>query len=334
MNEITILSPKTLAEAKDLATVLAGARTIPEALQKSPADVLAIVMAGAELGLAPMQSIRALVLIKGKPTLSADAMGALVKSRPDICEWLVLRHSDAERATYETKRKGEPTPTTMSFTSADAKLAGLNGDNWRKFPAAMLRARAQSALCRAVYQDLLLGVYDPDEIAPLPDTPRSVTSRLPPLDPKTEDLLSSARGGATESDPSPYPHRYPRPTATESEAETIAALKASINMAQTQSKPRMFQVPTEPKPEPAQDYGLDGTPLSERAKIDVAVEEAQDEASLNALVERISKLPAVDKAAIRVRWCTRRDELKPRGEPKDVLSEVVAVLPVSEPSAS
>lgn len=172
-NEITIITPKTLSEAKQLADTLAGARTIPEALQKSPADCMAIVLAGAELGLAPMQSIRALVLIKGKPTLSADAMGALVKSRRDVCQYLLLKASDATRATYETQRLGDPAPTTMSFTIDEAKAAGLAGnDNWRKFPAAMLRARALSAICRAVYPDLLLGVYDPDELAP---EPRDVT---------------------------------------------------------------------------------------------------------------------------------------------------------------
>lgn len=170
---ITIITPRSLAEAKELATTLSSARTIPESLQKSPADCMAIIMAGAELGLAPMQSIRALVLIKGKPTLSADAMGALVKSRRDVCEYLLLKHSDAVKATYATKRAGDPEPTTMSFTIDEAKAAGLAGnDNWRKFPAAMLRARALSAICRAVYPDLLLGVYDPDELAA---EPRDVT---------------------------------------------------------------------------------------------------------------------------------------------------------------
>lgn len=169
---ITIITPRSLAEAKELASTLATARTIPEALQKSPADVLAIVMAGAELGLAPMQSLRGLVLIKGKPTLSADAMGALVKSRRDVCQYLMLEHSDATRATYRTRRVGDPQDTVMGFAAEDAQRAGLNGDNWRRFPAAMLRARALSAICRAVYPDLLLGVYDPEELA---TEPRDVT---------------------------------------------------------------------------------------------------------------------------------------------------------------
>lgn len=192
-DSLVVISPKSLVEAKDLANTLSAARTIPEALQKSPADVLAIVMAGAELGLAPMQSIRALVLIKGKPTLSADAMGALVKSR-DVCEYLLLKHSDGTRATYETKRAGDPGPTTMGFTLDEAKAAGLNGDNWRKFPAAMLRARALSAICRAVYPDLLLGVYDPDEIASEERdvTPTPVASTSTPTTPANLDAVKAA----------------------------------------------------------------------------------------------------------------------------------------------
>ena len=198
---LTIIAPRSLAEAKELATTLSTARTIPEALQKSPADVLATVMAGAELGLAPMQSLRGIVLIKGKPTLSADAMGALVKSRREVCEYLVLDGTDAKVATYTTKRNGDPKPTTMSFTIEDAQRAGLNGDNWRKFPAAMLRARALSAICRAVYPDLLLGVYDPEEID---ESPRPVRDVTPPPDaspPRRKHRLQVEDGAVVELTP-------------------------------------------------------------------------------------------------------------------------------------
>jgi len=198
-NAITIISPKTLAEAKELAAQLSGARTIPEALQKSPADVLAIVMAGAELGLAPMQSLRALVIIKGKPTLSADAMGALVKSRRDVCQYLQLKTSTDKVATYATQRVGEPEPTVLSFTIEEAKQAGLvaqtrNGEpnNWMRFPAAMLRARALSAICRAVYQDLLLGVYDPEELAP-ERIEKDVTPSITTSPVTTEDLKAEIK---------------------------------------------------------------------------------------------------------------------------------------------
>jgi hypothetical protein len=137
---------------------------MPEALQKSPADIFAIVKTGQELGLEPMKSIRGITIIKGKPTLSADLMGALVKRDRAVCEYLRLVESTDKIATYETKRAGEPGTTRISFTSEDAARAGLQGDNWRKYPAQMLRARALSGICRAVYPDLLLGVYADGEL--------------------------------------------------------------------------------------------------------------------------------------------------------------------------
>ena len=162
-NELTVISPRTLEEASTLSKQLSKAKTLPDALKQSEADILAIVLTGAELGLAPMQAIRGIQIIKGRPTLSADAMGALVKSRRDVCEYLMLQHSDAQIARYVTKRAGDPRPVEMAFSADDASRAGLGGDNWKKYPAAMLRARALSSICRAVYPDLILGVYDPDE---------------------------------------------------------------------------------------------------------------------------------------------------------------------------
>jgi hypothetical protein len=270
---ITIISPRSLTEAKELASTLAGARTIPEALQKSPADVLAIVMAGAELGLAPMQSVRALVLIKGKPTLSADAMGALVKSRRDVCQFLMLRHSDGTKATYETQRVGDPAPTTMSFTIEEAKAAGLAGnDNWRKFPAAMLRARALSAICRAVYSDLILGVYDPDELAP--DAPK----------PQVEREVNAA----------PVIVEAP-PASPPVVAEVVAAAPPS--------PPRKHAFVDAP---PAEADPITLEVLALRA----AIERATSEAELSALVPRITALPAKDKATVRVAWGAKRDALR------------------------
>jgi len=154
----------TLTEIKEVSTTLSASKLMPEALQKSPADIFAIVLTGQELGLEPMKAIRGITIIKGKPTLSADLMGALVKRESRICEYLRLVESTDKVATYETKRVGEPGTTKISFTSEDAHRAGLQGDNWRKYPAQMLRARALSGICRAVYPDLLLGVYSEGEL--------------------------------------------------------------------------------------------------------------------------------------------------------------------------
>lgn len=162
MNEPTAIVLRDLPEAKSFSNDLAKSQLIPAALKKRPEDVLAIVLCGQELGLAPMQSIRGIHIINGKPTLSADVMGALVK-RSSACEYLQLSESGPDVATYRTKRRGEPGETVMSFTLAQARKAQITGNpTWAKYPDAMLRARCLAAICRAVYPDLCLGLYDSD----------------------------------------------------------------------------------------------------------------------------------------------------------------------------
>ncbi|MBM3992152.1 MAG: recombinase RecT [Planctomycetes bacterium] len=172
MSDALAVRQSSLAETRELAKELSVSALLPAALKKSPADVLLVVLTGQELGFGPMQSIRLLHVIEGKPCLSADGMGALCMRHPS-CELLRLVSSDGKAATYEAKRRGAE-PVRLTFTIEQAKAAGLLGKgNWSKFPEAMLRARCLSAICRAVWPDAVAGVYDPDELgaAPIQATP-------------------------------------------------------------------------------------------------------------------------------------------------------------------
>lgn len=156
--------PRSLAEAEHLAVTLSKSSIIPKALQGRPADVLVTLLTGRELGLGPMQSLRGIYVVNGRGVTSADLIVALVKRSP-VCEWFRLVESTDKVATYETKRVGEQ-PTTMSISIEQAQRAGLvDKDNWKLYPAAMLRARCSAALDRAVYPDLAMGIYDHDELA-------------------------------------------------------------------------------------------------------------------------------------------------------------------------
>lgn len=162
-------------DLKALSKDLSVSQLLPVVLRKKPEDLLAIVLAGSELGLGPMQSIRGFHIIQGKISMSADLMGALVKRSP-LCEYLQLIESTDKVATWETKRRGNPSPTRLSYTFEDAKRAGLTANpNYQKHPAAMLRARGESAICRAEYQDLVMGVYDTDELPERDVSPVSVS---------------------------------------------------------------------------------------------------------------------------------------------------------------
>jgi hypothetical protein len=190
--------PGNISEAFHLAGILVKSRLLPDSVQ-SPEAAFAIIATGRELGLTAMQSLRSIHVIKGKTILSADLVAALVKSRRDVCAYFMLVESTTERATYKTQRVGEPEATTLTFTFDDAKRAQVTGNpNWTKFPAAMLRARCITALARAVYPDLAMGIYDPDELEATPVAPQQAYEVVKP-EPRSQlaDLATALDNATT-----------------------------------------------------------------------------------------------------------------------------------------
>jgi len=155
--------PNNFNNALQVANVLFKGGLLPRTI-KSPEAAVTIAMAGAELGMTFLQSVRSIHLVEGRITLSSDAIVALVKRHPD-CEYWVVRETNNERCTIETLRTGDPGPTTRTWTIEDARQANLTSkNNWKAYPAAMLRARCSADLGRAVYPDALMGVYLPEEL--------------------------------------------------------------------------------------------------------------------------------------------------------------------------
>lgn len=153
---------------------------------KSADEAMIRMATGMELGLSPMQSIRGVYVIASggvsRPTLSADMMVGVCKMRTDLCKYFRLVESNDRRATYETQRVGDPEPVRMTYTMEQAQRAGLaNRGTWQAHPDAMLRARAASSLARAVYQDLLNGLYDPDEAMDAAAPPAAQSPRTAPV---------------------------------------------------------------------------------------------------------------------------------------------------------
>ena len=154
--------PQTSTQAWGLAKAV-YASGLFKAFQRPEAAFVAI-LAGADIGLSPMQALRGIHVIEGKPTISADAMIAIVL-RSGRAKYFRCTQSTAEGAVYETHRNGDPEPVKHGFTMKDASAAGLSGKGmWTKYPRNMLRARAASELARMVYPDLLLGVYTTEEL--------------------------------------------------------------------------------------------------------------------------------------------------------------------------
>lgn len=160
----TNLQPSTLQELASLAKHAADSKFFKDVFSSSQA--LMLMMAGRDLGLSYTQSLRAFHVIEGRPTLSADGMVAVCLGRRDVCKFFRTVETDDRHATVETHRIGDPEPRRASFTFEEAQRAGLVKDrgNWFKYPGRMCLARARAFLAREVYPDLLMGLYDPDEI--------------------------------------------------------------------------------------------------------------------------------------------------------------------------
>lgn len=186
------LEPDSVAETIKLAQVLVASKMLPKSVS-TPEAAFAIILTGRELGLSPMQALRSIHVVEGRPTLSADLMAALVLRHPD-CKRFQMIESSEKVATYETDRCG--VVTRLSFTIEEAKAAGLTSrDNYRKYAPAMLRARCISALARVAWPDLLVGCYEStsEELTPVP---RSVSVDVVPetdLEPLADSETMAAR---------------------------------------------------------------------------------------------------------------------------------------------
>lgn len=152
----------TIDDAERLARIAVASGLTP---LRRPEEAAVILLTGRELGLAPMQSLRGIHVVQGRPVLSADLMVAIVRRSGLCASWRTVE-STPEVCTIETRREGETDPARKTWTMADAARAGLTakGGNWKAYPTQMLRHRCAADLAREVYPDVVLGLYDPDEM--------------------------------------------------------------------------------------------------------------------------------------------------------------------------
>lgn len=160
------LEPRSIDQAKALADSMFLSRLF--SAYGHPAGIMATVMAGRELGMPAMGSLRAFHIIDNKPTLSAGAIHALVL-RSGLAEYFRCTERTSERCTFVTKRNGEP-EMALTFTIEEAKqawqkeTAKFATSGWGRNPADMLVARASTKLARLVYPDVVHNLYASEEM--------------------------------------------------------------------------------------------------------------------------------------------------------------------------
>jgi RecT family len=187
--------PPTLQEVDPMRqweAMLAQAQTLvrsgflPKAINTAE-KALAVMQTGKELGIGAMQSLRAIHIIDGKPTMSAELIAGLVLSRIPGAMLRVVETTEDRCVVHAARPGHEPTP--FVFTMQDAKQAGIaSKDNWRKYPRAMLRSRAITEAARAIFPDATMGLYDADELGAITGERGEIVA-LPPTYKTREDLV-------------------------------------------------------------------------------------------------------------------------------------------------
>jgi hypothetical protein len=178
-------SPRGAAELMEMAKYVAESSLVPEALRRKPADCFLIMATGMEYGFPVFQALQMLHVIKGKVTLPGETCAALIQAHPDCVHFKVWFEGEGEKLTawVQSGRKGREMNEPISFSMADAKQAGLSGDNWRKYPKDMLCWKAVARDKRRNWPDVMPGCgvrEDMEEVAP----PRNVTPPPEPMEPE------------------------------------------------------------------------------------------------------------------------------------------------------
>lgn len=176
---VAALVPQSLDEAFRVSQAIAASGLAPRGLEK-PEQIMVAIMAGAELGFAPFQSLQSFAVVNGRPTLWGDGLVAVVRRNGcTIREW----HED-DTAFCEVKRPDTGETILRSFSQADAAKAGLSGKTgpWQQYPQRMRAMRARAWAVRDGCADMLRGFQVAEEVQDYqPITARGVPAERPNL---------------------------------------------------------------------------------------------------------------------------------------------------------
>lgn len=231
----------SLQDKVQYAERLAGASLLPKSYMNQPANVLLAMEMGDAMGIPPIQAINEIHVIEGKPSASANLIGAMVRRAGHK-----LRvQGDDKAATAQIIRADDPDFTFEVTWDLDrAKQAGLMSgkNNWAKYPAAMLKARAITEVARAATPDALYGViYTPEELGATvneegtPVEPASVPNTMPPQrNGNGGSAISQARQRTQRrSQAQPQPDRV-----SNAQAQEILNTLASVGITEAARQPQ------------------------------------------------------------------------------------------------
>ena len=181
---LAIRMESSLAEVMQVGKIIASSGFFADAKEENQAVVK--VLAGQELGVPPVAAMQGIYIVKGRVTIGANLMAALIKASGRY-DYRIVKHDDNEcklEFTENGKKIGE-----SSFTMADAKKAQLAGANWTNYPRNMLFARALSNGAKWFCPDAFSGTtpYTREEI----EQGGEEVESMPTVDTKTGEIIEA-----------------------------------------------------------------------------------------------------------------------------------------------
>ena len=208
MQYTNIYTPSTLDEAKELAQIFATKN-------KQPLDLLRLHATfghhfGSNMAITAQQGY----VIRDTPALGADAMAGIVRNS-GRCRFIKIESWDNDHCTIACARHDEPKTLIHEFTfnMEMATRQGIaRGRMWESMPMQMLRARAMTMALRAVFPDVVSGIYSADEIADSTDLSEDERAEIQ-AESLGEEVKVKRPSRAPQPVPPPEPTQPPKPKA-------------------------------------------------------------------------------------------------------------------------
>lgn len=185
--------PASLPDQMELAKALSTSGLLPDHLRNRPENILALFYAAQSVNIPIWQAFQSMQVISGKVGMSADLHRALILRAGHT--FRVVESTD-QKATVVGVRRDDPDryEHKATFTLADAVTAGIaNGTSWKKYPKAMLIARATTLLARNAFSDVIAGMaYTPEELGATVDEDGRIVEAAVEAEPRHEEGPLSA----------------------------------------------------------------------------------------------------------------------------------------------
>ena len=153
-----------------MANALAASTIIPKEYQGNPSNTLIALEMASRMNTSPMQVMQNLYVINGRPSWSSGYITAVInasrKYKHELKFVLTGTGNDMSCYAWTTDHNGDRIegPVITMKMATDEGWVSKNGSKWKTMPEVMIRYRAAAFFGRLYCPDMIMGIYDREEV--------------------------------------------------------------------------------------------------------------------------------------------------------------------------